>query len=29
MKGELRWRGPKTISKFDHNNINGGAVNDT
>jgi hypothetical protein len=28
MKGELRWRGPNSISKFDHHNIyvNGGAV---
>jgi hypothetical protein len=26
MKGELRWRGANSISKFDHHNINGGAV---
>jgi hypothetical protein len=24
MKGELRWRGANSISKFDHHNINGG-----
>jgi hypothetical protein len=29
MKGELRWRGPNSISKFDHHNLNGGAVDDT
>jgi hypothetical protein len=29
MKGELRWRGPNSISKFDHHNINGGAVDYT
>jgi hypothetical protein len=30
MKGELRSRGPNSISKFDHHNLNGGAaVNDT
>jgi hypothetical protein len=29
MKGELRWRGPSSISKFHHHNINGGAVDDT
>jgi hypothetical protein len=26
MKGELRWRGANSISKFDHHNINGGTV---
>jgi hypothetical protein len=26
MKGELRWKGTNSISKFDHHNINGGAV---
>jgi hypothetical protein len=25
MKGELRWRGANSISKFYHHNINGGA----
>jgi hypothetical protein len=25
MKGELRWRGANSISKFGHHNINGGA----
>jgi hypothetical protein len=29
MKGELRLRGPNSISKFHHHNINGGAVDDT
>jgi hypothetical protein len=29
MKGELRWRGPNSISKFDHHYISGGAVDDT
>jgi hypothetical protein len=29
MKGELRWRGQNSISKFDHHNIHGGAVDDT
>jgi hypothetical protein len=29
MKGELRWRGANSISKFHHHNINGGAVDDT
>jgi hypothetical protein len=29
MKGELRWRGPNSISNFDHHNINGGAADDT
>jgi hypothetical protein len=29
MKGELRWRGANSISKFDHHNINGGAVDST
>jgi hypothetical protein len=29
MKGELRCRGPSSISKFHHHNINGGAVSDT
>jgi hypothetical protein len=29
MKGELLWRGPNSNSKFDHHNINGGAVDDT
>jgi hypothetical protein len=29
MKGELRWRGPNSISKFHHHNINGRAVDDT
>jgi hypothetical protein len=29
VKGELRWWGPNSISKFDHHNINGGAVDDT
>jgi hypothetical protein len=29
MKGELRWRGHTSISKFDHHNISGGAVDDT
>jgi hypothetical protein len=29
MKGELRWSGQNKISKFDHHNINGGAVDDT
>jgi hypothetical protein len=29
MKGELRWRGPNSISKFDHHNISGSAVDDT
>jgi hypothetical protein len=29
MKGELRWRGANSISKFDHHNINGGAVDNT
>jgi hypothetical protein len=29
MKGELRWRGARSISKFHHHNINGGAVDDT
>jgi hypothetical protein len=28
MKKELRWRGPSSISKFHHHNINGGAVDD-
>jgi hypothetical protein len=27
--GELRWRGANSISKFDHHNINGGAVDNT
>jgi hypothetical protein len=26
MKGELWWRGENSTSKFDHHNINGGAV---
>jgi hypothetical protein len=26
MKGELRWREANSISKFDHHNINSGAV---
>jgi hypothetical protein len=26
---EQRWRGPTSISKFDHHNISGGAVDDT
>jgi hypothetical protein len=29
MKGERRWRGPYSISKFDHHNISGGAVDNT
>jgi hypothetical protein len=29
MKGELRWRGANSISKFHHHNINGGAVDNT
>jgi hypothetical protein len=29
MKGELRWKGPNSISNFDHHNRNGGAVDDT
>jgi hypothetical protein len=29
MKGELRWRGPSSISKFHHHNLNGGAVDCT
>jgi hypothetical protein len=29
MKGELQWRGANSISKFDHHNINGGAVDNT
>jgi hypothetical protein len=31
MKGELWWRGggANNISKFDHHNINGGAVGNT
>jgi hypothetical protein len=29
MKGELRWSGANSISKFDHNNINGDAVDST
>jgi hypothetical protein len=29
LSGELRWRGPNSISKFDHHNINGGGVEDT
>jgi hypothetical protein len=29
LKGELRLRGPNSISKFDHHTISGGAVDDT
>jgi hypothetical protein len=29
MKGELRWRGANSISKFDHHDINGGDVDNT
>jgi hypothetical protein len=29
VKGELWWRGAKSISKFDRHNINGGAVYNT
>jgi hypothetical protein len=29
MKGELRWMGANSISKFDHHNIYGGTVDDT
>jgi hypothetical protein len=29
VKGELRWKGANIISKFDHYNINCGAVDNT